>query len=363
MKIGFDAKRFFHNNSGLGNYSRDLVRILSEYAPEHQYILFAKKPSEKGKEILSGVNVSFQSLKKTLFSRQYQMGKQVQDLGCDIFHGLSGEIPLSWRKKPIKKIVTIHDLIFVRYPQFYSYFDRKIHFWKFKNSAEKADMVIAISEQTKQDIIKFLKIDERKIEVVYQGCHSVFKLSYSEEQKQSVREKYKLPERFLLNVGTVEERKNLFSVVKAIENTGIPLVVIGKKTKYFHKIQRYIQKNSMESQVQFLENVNLEELAMIYQLADIFIYPSLFEGFGIPIIEALYSKTPVITSNISCLPEAGGENSLYVNPLETQDIKSKILHLWDNHEERKRRAEKSFEFVQNFNDEEIAKNLLRVYQK
>lgn len=363
MKIGFDAKRFFHNNSGLGNYSRDLVRILSEFAPENEYLLFAKKPSEKGKNILSKTNVIFQQLKKSLFSRQYQMGKQAQDFGCDIFHGLSGEIPLVWRKKPIKKIVTIHDLIFVRYPQFYSYFDRKIHFWKFKNAAEKADTVIAISEQTKKDIIEFLKIDEQKIEVVYQGCHSVFRKNYTDEQKKWVRDKFQLPKRFVLNVGTIEERKNIFSVVQALENTDIPLVIIGKKTKYFQKIQQHIQKNSMETQIQFLENVNLEELAIIYQLADIFIYPSLFEGFGIPIIESLYSKTPVITSNISCLPEAGGEYSLYINPLDAQDIRSKILHLWDNHEERKRRAEKSYEFVQKFNDEEIAKNLINVYKK
>ena len=120
-------------------------------------------------------------------------------------------------------------------------------------------------------------------------------------------------------------------------------------------------QNNMEKQVFFLADVNMTELAQIYQLADIFIYPSLYEGFGIPIIEALFSKTPVITSNVSCLPEAGGPDSLYVNPTNTEDIKSKVLHLWENPDEGKRRAENSFQFVQKFNEKEIAEEVMQSY--
>lgn len=362
MKVGFDAKRFFHNNSGLGNYSRDLIRILATNFPENEYILFNNNKSEKGKEILALPNVSFVETSKGKFSRQLKMGKDAQNYGCDIFHGLSGELPLKWNEKPIKKIVTIHDLIFVRYPQFYSWFDRKIHFWKFKKAAENADIVIAISEQTKRDIIQFLKIPEEKIRVVYQGCHAAFKEKPSEEFLKSVKEKFHLPERFILNVGTVEERKNLLNVVKALTDTDIPIVVVGKKQKnYFKKIEKFLKKNRVE--VQFLEGVSMQELAAIYRLADIFIYPSVFEGFGIPIIESLFSETPVITSNVSCLPEAGGKDSVYVNSQNVNDIKAKILFLWNNEAERKRRAEKGLEFVQKFNDREIANNLMKIYQE
>lgn len=363
MKIAFDAKRFFHNTSGLGNYSRDLVRILSEYFPDNEYLLLNKNKSERGKDILDRSNVKFIQTSKGSLSRQLKMGKDAQKAGADIFHGLSGELPLKWDKTPIKKIVTIHDLIFVRYPQYYSFFDRKIHFWKFKKAADMADKIIAISEQTKRDIVEFLKVPESKIEVIYQGCHKAFKEQQSPELVQAAKEKYKLPERFILNVGTIEDRKNLLNVVKAISGTEIPLVVVGRKTKYYQKIETFLKKNKMEKQVRFLEGVSMDELAVIYKLADIFVYPSFFEGFGIPVIEALFSNTVVVTSNTSCLPEAGGKDSVYINPNNDLDIRAKIKFLWDNESERKRRAEKGFEFVQKFNDEPIAKELTNLYQK
>ncbi len=362
MKIAFDGKRFFNNSSGLGNYSRDLVRILAKFFPENQYILLNKNKSERGKEILDLPNVTFVKTSKGRMSRQFKMGKDSQNLDADIFHGLSGELPLKWSKKSIKKIVTIHDLIFVRFPQYYSFFDRKIHLWKFRKAANSADKIIAISEQTKQDIIKFLKVPESKITVVYQGCHQSFKENKNDEFLHSVREKFNLPERFLLNVGTIEERKNLLNVIKSLKEKKISLVVVGKKQKkYFRKIQKEIRKNGAE--VYFLENVSMEELSAIYQLAEIFIYPSFFEGFGIPVIEALFSGTPVITSNISSLPEAGGKDSVYINPENPEDIKAKILFLWNNEAERKRRAEKGLEFVQKFNDEKIADELMKVYRE
>ncbi|MDQ0594257.1 glycosyltransferase involved in cell wall biosynthesis [Chryseobacterium ginsenosidimutans] len=363
MKIAFDAKRFFHNTSGLGNYSRDFIRILSEYFPANEYILLNKNKSERGADILKKSNVRFVETSKGYMSRQFKMGKDAQKQDADIFHGLSGELPLKWDKKPIKKIVTIHDLIFVRYPQYYSFFDRKIHLWKFKKAASSADKIIAISEQTKRDIIQYLKVPDNKIEVIYQGCHQAFKQQQTNELIQSTKQKFNLPERFILNVGTIEDRKNLLNIVKAIKDTGISLVVVGKKTKYFQKIANFIQKNKMEKQIHFLEGVSMDELAVIYKSADIFIYPSFFEGFGIPVIEALFSKTVTITSNTSCLPEAGGPDSVYINPENYLDIQSKIKFLWENESERKRRADKGFEYVQKFNDEPIANQLMSLYEK
>ena len=362
MKIAFDAKRFFNNASGLGNYSRDLIRILSEYFPENLYFLLNKNQSERGKEILNSSSVSFVKTSKGNFSRQFKMGKDAQNLNADIFHGLSGELPLKWNKRPIKKIVTIHDLIFMRYPKFYPFIERKIHLWKFRKAAQNADLIIAISEQTKKDILHYLKVPESKIKVVYQGCHESFKQIPNQDSLNEIKSKFKLPERFILNVGTIEERKNLLNVIKALKDTQIPLVVVGKKQqKYFKKIEKELQKSRVE--VQFLEGVLMNELAAIYRLADVFIYPSLYEGFGIPVIEALFSETPVITSNLSSLPEAGGKNSLYVDPKNVEDIKAKILFLWHNESERKRRAEKSLEHAQKFQDEKIAHDLMRIYKE
>ncbi len=363
MKIAFDAKRFFHNTSGLGNYSRDLVRVLSQYYPENEYLLINRNTSERGKEILEKSNVQFIESSKGKFSRQFKMGKDAQKQHADIFHGLSGELPLQWDQTPVKKVVTIHDLIFMRYPRYYSFFDRKIHLWKFKKAAQSADQIIAISEQTKQDIIRYLNVPENKIDVIYQGCHHAFKENQPEELIHKTREKFSLPERFILNVGTIEERKNLLNIVKAVTTTDIPLVVVGRKTKYYKKIRDFILKNKMEHQVHFLEGVSMDELAVIYKLADIFVYPSFFEGFGIPVIEALFSKTAVITSNTSCLPEAGGNDSMYIDPENDLDLRSKIKFLWDSEAERKRRADKGFEFVQKFNDEPIADQLMDFYRK
>lgn len=362
MKIAFDGKRFFQNASGLGNYSRDLVRILAQHFPENEYFLLNKKETERGAEILKFPNVSYIRTSSAKLARQMKMGKEAQDLGAGIFHGLSGELPLKWNKKPIKKIVTIHDLIFVRYPQYYSWFDRKIHFWKFKKAAENADHIIAISEQTKKDIVKFLKVNASKISVVYQGCHEAFKIQVEEEAKKKIREKLHLPESFILNVGTIEKRKNLLQIIRAVQGTEIPVVAVGKKTSYFRRIEKFIRKNKMEKQVLFLEGMTMSELATIYQLADFLVYPSEFEGFGIPVIEALFSGIPVITSNKSSLPEAGGSGALYVDPHNPADLKSKINFLWNNEAERKRLAANGLQYVQRFTDAEIAKNIMAVYQ-
>lgn len=363
MKIAFDAKRFFNNASGLGNYSRDLVRILSAYYPQHHYLLLNSERSERGKEILTQDNIKFLKTSKAVFSRQFQMGKDAQEASADIFHGLSGELPLRWHpKKPVKKIVTIHDLIFVRYPEYYSFFDRNMHFWKFKKAAEAADLVIAISEQTKDDIVQFLKIPESKIRVVYQGCHKAFQSFIPPDFLVQVKQKFQLPDRFLLNVGTIEPRKNLLSIIKALKDSDIPLVAVGKKQKkYFNVVQREIHKNKV--QVQFLDHVDMHELAAVYRLADVLVYPSYFEGFGIPVIEALFSGTPVITSNLSSLPEAGGSAALYIDPKNVADLRSKIRYLWSHEAERKRRAEDGFQQAQKFSDGTIARALMDVYEE
>jgi len=146
MKIAFDAKRFFHNTSGLGNYSRDLVRILAEYSPEDEFVLLAEKQSQRGKDILSLPNVSYASVSKGMLARQLKMGVDAQNLGANIFHGLSGELPLKWNEKPIKKIVTIHDLIFVRYPELYSFFDRKIQRYEEQRASLNAEIGRVLAE-------------------------------------------------------------------------------------------------------------------------------------------------------------------------------------------------------------------------
>lgn len=367
MKIGYEAKRVFHNKTGLGNYSRDLVRILASFFPENQYFLYNPKKSTSNLFEFNN-SIIFERLPSISFYRKfYNIWRQkgiISDLKKDkivLFHGLSGELPSGLKKHKIKSIVTIHDLIFVRYPNLYSFFDRKIHFYKFKKAAQEADLVIAISEQTKKDIIDFLKIPEHKIKVVYQGCQAIFKQAFTDNEKREVQKKYNLSSQFLLSVGTVEERKNALTIVKAIKDIDTTLILIGKETNYSQEIRNYISENKMENKIVFLKNVSSKELAIIYQLATIFIYPSIFEGFGIPIIEALFSKTPVITNKNGVFPEAGGPNSVYIDPFDVTDLNSKINMLLRNDKLRKEIADKGFEYVQKFQDEVIAAELMQCY--
>lgn len=369
MKIGYESKRIFHNKTGLGNYGRDIIRGLSTYFPENSYFLY--NPKKKNQILFKPNNTNvFECLPKSNFSKKfYNYWRQkgvVNDLiedKIELFHGLSGELPSGLKSNNIKSVVTVHDLIFMRYPNLYSFVDRKIHYLKFKRATKNADRIIAISEQTKEDIVAFLKVNPNKINVVYQGCQDVFKVSYSTEEKKNVAVKLNLPQEFILNVGTIETRKNALLIVKAIKNCDTKLVLIGKKTKYTDEIEAYIEQNNLKDKIQIISGLTSVELAIVYQLATIFVYPSIFEGFGIPIIEALYSKTPVITNKFGVFPEAGGPNSIYIDPENIDELAEKINYLLNNESVRNEIAEKGFDFVQKFNDDKIAKAIHEIYLK
>jgi glycosyltransferase involved in cell wall biosynthesis len=369
MRIGFDAKRAFFNKSGLGNYSRNVINYLLKFFPENKYYLFSPKRSENiffenSENIFTVFPENFLHKKISSLWRSHWISDDIKKKNIEIFHGLSNELPKSINRSNTKSVITIHDLIFIRYPELYNPIDRYIYKQKAKYSCDIADKIIAISQQTKNDIIEFLNIDTQKIEVVYQGCNPVYYKKFDQEYKFSVRKKFDLPVEFILNVGTIEPRKNVLSAIKAIhlKNIDLPLVIVGKKTKYFNEIQNYIKKNKIENQIQFLDNVSLQELAAIYQLSEIFIYPSVFEGFGIPIIEALNSGIPVITSKGGCFSEAGGKDSIYINPLDIEEIGNAILELLKNHKIKKNIIENGYKFVENFREEKIAFDIMNIYK-
>ena len=368
MNIALDAKRAFHNTRGLGNYSRDLIRILQEHEIGHLYLFNPKKSNTLRVKIDNNTTEitpqSFFWKKLKSLWRSLKITAIARDLPIDIYHGLSGEIPHNIHRY-VPTVVTIHDLIFMRYPQLYSFFDRKMHYRKFLYAAHNAQHIIAISEQTKQDIIHYLGVPENKISVVYQGCHKAFKQTYTEAEKAAVRTKYQLPERFVLNVGAIEPRKNALEIVKAIAPLqDLSLVLVGKQTAYYQQIRNYAQQYHMEHRVQALTGVTMEELAIIYQLSEVFCYPSVFEGFGIPIIEALFSGVPVITTQGSCFPEAGGEGSIYISLDNAADeICEAIQRISSDRLLREEMIEKGYAHAQHFTDEAVYQQLMAVYKK
>ncbi len=372
LKIAFDAKRAFLNNSGLGNYARTIIKSLHYFYPDIKQFLFTPKKSDqnfneeisifKNIEIIQPSGFFENNLKG--FWRSYSITNEINKRNVDVYHGLSNELPINIKQFKGKKIVTIHDLIFLRYPHLYSYFDRLIYRRKFYSACKNADVIIAISEETKKDIIAFFNIPEQKIKVIYQSCDDTFYKTYSEIEIQQVQKKYQLPESYLLYVGTIEERKNLLTIIKALKKVEkIQLVVVGRKTNYFKEVNKFIQQNNLNNRVMFLENVTNEQLPIIYQKASIFIYPSIFEGFGIPIIEALISKTPVITTKSGCFPEAGGPNSIYINPLNEIDLASKINELIISESLKKEMSEKGFLYAEKFHKVKIAQQLMEIYTK
>jgi glycosyltransferase involved in cell wall biosynthesis len=239
----------------------------------------------------------------------------------DIYHGLSNEIPYGIHQTTIKSIITIHDLIFLEHPELYKSFDRYVYKKKVQYGARVSSRIIAVSEQTKQDIIRFLGVDESHIRVVYQGCHRQFYNKVGPDTLQYTRQQFALPAEYLLYVGTIEERKNLLKIVQAMDrgNIDFPLVVVGRKTSYFNQVKSYIEKRGM-SNIQFLDHVQVSDLPAIYQGSQGFIYPSSYEGFGIPILEALNSGVPVITSSGGCLEETAGKGGLLINPNDQEEM-------------------------------------------
>ena len=370
MKIGFDAKRAFSNNTGLGNYSRDSIRILGSFYPNNEYHLYT--PKGKPNPRLSFLENQAQyhvhtptSFLHNAFSgiwRSVILSKQLQKDEIEIYHGLSHELPKGIEKTNIKTVVTIHDLIFIRYPNLFKTIDRKIYFYKFLHACQIADHIIAVSQQTKKDIMEFFSIPTNKITVVYQGCNQAFQSEVSSQGKEAIQNRYHLPENYLLYVGSIEERKNLLTLLKSIKNTNDQLVIIGEGKQYKKQCLQFINENKISHRTHFLSGLSLTEMAAIYQSAEMMIYPSIFEGFGIPILEALFCKTPVITSKGGCFIESGGTDSCYINPLDESELTQAINQIQSNKRLKEKMITSGYQHAQNFTDDKIAKNLMNIYQ-
>jgi glycosyltransferase involved in cell wall biosynthesis len=229
-------------------------------------------------------------------------------------------------------------------------------------------LIIAVSEFTKLDICKVLSVSPDKVQVVYQTVHEVFKAKYMKSDIQNVISEYFIPEQFYLFVGSITSRKNLLSALKAWhllpEKFQLPFVIIGKPNrKYFKQIKAFLANLQKEQIDKILfRNVINEHLPYIFQSASIFIYPSHFEGFGIPVLEALYSGIPVITSNKSSLPEVAGEGAYLVNPDNVMDIREGIIHFMSDNVERQNAINKGFEHIKKFDAQLLTKQLVHLYQ-
>ena len=332
LNIGFDAKRLFLNKSGLGNYSRWLVSGLERQFPENEYHLYTTNASDVQKDF-SGENIKTH-LPPNLFKGFWRSKGIKKDLlkdGIQVYHGLSNELPIGIEATGIKTVVTIHDLIFKIHPEYYNPMDRVIYDRKFKSACERADKIVAISEHTKRSIVDFYGVPAEKINVIYLDSSEQFYKPANVEKIEEVKQKYGLTKPFFLNVGAIGGRKNQLKLVEAfIEIAGKiehDLLLVGKSGKDSEAIDGFINKFKLNTRIKHLEFVNDQDLFHLYHASYATVYPSLYEGFGIPIIESFRSGKPVLTSKGSSLEEVAGGGGLLCDPKNVSDLASKLLQL------------------------------------
>jgi glycosyltransferase involved in cell wall biosynthesis len=374
MNIAFDAKRAYQNNTGLGNYSRTLISSLATYYPQHSYFLYAPKVTTLYKtDAYPNMQPVLPEKRlhrwfRSAWRSKYVVG-ELAAKGIDIYHGLSHEIPFGIRESGVKSVVTMHDLIFERYPGQYNPIDVQTYRRKAKYACRYADKVIAISEQTKQDIIHYYKIPAEKISVVYQSCDESFAVAHDKESIRQMKARYGLPASYFLYVGSIIERKNLMGIMLAMlqlkGDVDLPLVVLGGGGSYKKKVKEFAQKHDLSERIIWLnESARIADadVPLLYQGAEALLYPSVFEGFGIPILEALWSRTPVITSAGSCFGETGGNAALYVNPLQPSTIADAMKKILQEQSCAADMRTKGWAHAQMFSRERCAAGVMKVYE-
>lgn len=369
MRIGFDAKRAFANKTGLGNYSRFILNALMVHEPGHEYLAYTPKNNRHlfDEYPVGSIHypAGFIDQKLSAYWRYARITRQLAADKTDVYHGLSNEIPQGLQQAGIRSVVTIHDLIFERLPHLFKPIDRAIYRHKFQSACRRADAVVAVSDQTRRDLIELYGVDDSKIKVIYQDCNPVFQQQLTLEQRERICAEYGITGPFILCVGTLEERKNQHRLVEAfaqLKNHDFKLVLVGKSTGYVQKIKETIQRLKLEDRVMLLHDVSTPHLPALYQAAEVFAYISVYEGFGIPIVEALHSGTAVLAAKGSCLEEAGGPGGLYADPYQTENISEQLQKLVTDVHLRDSLSAAGRAHVQQFSGKHIAGQLVQLYK-
>ncbi len=343
MKIAYDAKRYYHNHTGLGNYSRTLVNDITEQYPEVETVLYDKKP----------------------LSRTFKLARKAKGDGCDIIHGLSNELPRDILKTDIKSIVTMHDVAWRTFPEMYKRADRIIYDWKYGWSARNATHVICISESTKRDIMRFYGVPEERISVIYQPVQKIFYTPMDKEKAEKIVSEY-VEGDFILTVGSINARKNLMGMLKAFKrlDNRPKFVIIGNGHKYRKQCEQYITDSKLTDDIIILDNIHDGEiLQAFYTCTKMLLYPSFYEGFGLPVVEAALQHCPIITSDVSSLPEAAGPGAIQVDPYDIKSMASSIKRLLADKEEREYLGNKAYEHaISHFDPKVLTEQVYKLYK-
>lgn len=356
--------------TGLGNYSRLVIESIGREYPHDRLTIFAPRhrdnPRMKGIMSLRNVKVRYPEKGEAPFGsavwRTLGITKLLTRQNIEIFHGLSNELPLNIRKARIPTVLTMHDVIYRRMPSCYSTIDRAIYDLKYGASCRAATRIIAISECTKRDIMEYYGVDERKIDVVYQGVDEIFKQPHTPDEVESARRKYSLPPQYLLQVGSIEERKNALLSVQALPSLhGCELILVGRETPYLKRVLREAERLGVRRRVRTLHDVPFLDLPLLYRGAAAALYPSRYEGFGLPVLEALTCGVACIAATGSCLEEAGGNAALYVNPDNPRELADAVNTLLTDKQLLNNRIQEGLRHAAKFSNADVAANTRNVY--
>jgi len=367
MKIIINALGPSKIKAGIGNYITNLISELSRIDQKNSYIIFA---SSENKAFYETENKHFQVtdiglMGKNKFSRiiweQLVLPFKLISLKADILFSPGFVCPFI---KPIKYVTVIHDMTFFSHPQVHTFF-KKIYFpIMIKHSLKNSEKIISVSYNTKKEIMKYSNIQENNIIVTHLSANK-FPQNKVSDEKELLAEKYKIQTEYLLFVGMIEPRKNITLIIEAlgkISDKKIKLVVVGKKGWMVDELFEMIKLKGIEDRIIFTGFIDDDELEIFYKNAKVFLYPSLYEGFGIPVLEAMSAGCPVITSNISSLPEVAGDAAILINPQKQSELTDSINRLLENSKLRTELITKGFENVKKFSWEKTAEQTLKVFE-
>lgn len=369
--IGINARYMQRTITGIERYVMELIKNLAVIDKKNKYILFFNQ-HEPIMNIVSNYNFSNYVTKiKTsfkffrIFWEQFWLAKEIEKNNVSIFHGPSFLTPLS---KKSKYVTTIHDLSFFKYPESFT-LENKLYFKFFlKRSILNSEIIIADSESTKKDIVHYFNVLPDKIRVIYLGVEENYFPVKDSELLNSIRKKYNLPEKFVLFTGVLSPRKNLEKTLKAFyllkkKNYPHKFVIVGKKGWLYETIFDLVKSLEIQKDVIFTDYVPEKDLLAFYSLADFLILVSLYEGFGLPILEAMACGCPVVTANVSSMPEVAGDAAILVDPNSVKDISEGMEKCISNKELRKKLVEKGFQRAQMFNWKKTAEKTLKIYEE
>jgi len=364
VRIGIDARKL--HDFGIGTYIRNLVRHLARLDRETDYVLLCRG---EDRAALATLGENFRPVTES--SPTYSIAEQVtiplalKREGVTLFHAPHYVLPPLVR---CRSVVTIHDCIHLMFPQYLpSRLALRYARTSIRLAARRATRVLTVSESSKRDILRFVDAPPDKIDVIYNAYDERFGIEPCEDDVVRVRERYQLHDEFVLYAGNVKPHKNLERLIEAfdlVRKRGLDrlkLVIIGDEISTYAALRRAVHRHQLHKYVRFLGYMSEETLAVMYRLAGVFVFPSLYEGFGLPPLEAMASGTPVVTSNLSSLPEVTGDSAMLIDPYDPESIALGIYRVLTDESLRRDLRQKGIARAQTFSWEQSVRRVREIY--